>query len=55
MISTTFVRKYFALHTQGESIATPKNNNDFIFFVDKEKNLCISFLHILQDPVIGNG
>jgi len=28
MISSTFVGKYFALHTQGESVAIPKNNNE---------------------------
>lgn len=53
-MSSTFVGKSFALHAQGESVAMPKNKNKKIFVVDKEKVLCISFIHILQDLVIRN-
>jgi hypothetical protein len=52
-MSSTFVGKSFALHTQGKSVEMPKNKNKNKIVANKEKVLCISFFHIFQNLVIG--
>jgi hypothetical protein len=54
-MSSTFVKEPFTLYTQGESTTISKSKKGKKIVVEEEKVSCISFLHIFQDLVIGNG
>jgi hypothetical protein len=56
MASSTFVGTSFMPHKQNNNVATStKNKKGKKIVIEEEKVLCISFLHIFQDPMIGNG
>jgi hypothetical protein len=52
-MSSTYVGESSMLLAQGENIATLKNKKGKNFAI--EKVLCTNFLHLFQDPMIGNG